>query len=429
MKPSGAHRLLERDGELLSWVALPRMVESQAAPAIVRFSPENGVTVELLDAPTGWPTQLGGRGDLVVHGATVEGGYPFSVLYADVSRVELGNRARRLHATTLGLGAHFDRDTKWTSAAYGTAHLHEWFGDTGLRITDWECDERGQTRRFAHEWTPPEAHVVELADARLTIGPVMETQAAFSAEQRVMTDTQLGVRPTEPLSIEQLERRYARPLLAFCTLAADQPDAICYESVSHADRKQRAVILRAGRVVRPRPWEPDARFLFRAEQIDDVVGVYRRWMELWREASAEIATFVDALSEGNRFSRARLLAGVAALEAYWRTRLSVDEDGAKRKGTSLLVKLKMLRAHAGIDSDLIGATNANLKILVAARNLYAHLRQTVVDLGEDEIDDMLLENCRRAAALLQACLMRDLDIDQADANDMFKEHLASWPLK
>ncbi len=428
MNPTGAHRILDRDGELLSWVTIANMGEDQAAPAIVRFLPQDGVSVKLLDAPRGWPTQLGGRGDLIVHGATVEGRHPFTILHARITRVELGDRPRALHATTLALGAHLDHETKWSSAAYGTAHLHEWLGDTGLRITDWDVDESGQTRRLAHEWTPPETHVVDLVDARLMIGPVMETQVAFSAEQRVVTDTQLGVRPAEPLTVAQLERRYARPLLAFSTLAADRPDAIIHESVSDAKRKEHAVILRAGRVERPRPWEPDARFLFRAEQIDDVARIYGRWMALWREASAEIATFVDALSEGNTFSRPRLLAGVAALEAYWRTRLSIDEHGAKRKGTGLFEKLKMLRTHAGVDPRVIGATNTNLKMLVAARNLYAHLSQVVVELPEGAIDDRLVENCRIAAALLQACLLRDLDVPPPDIAGMFKEHLASWPL-
>jgi hypothetical protein len=256
----------------------------------------------------------------------------------------------------------------------------------------------------------------------------MQTQAAFSAEQRVITNTRLGVRPVAPLTIDQYERAYARPLLAFCTFAADRPDAIIYESVSDQERNERAVILRTGRTVESREWRPDNRFLFRAEQIDDVARVYGRWMHLWDEARAEIATFVDAISEGSTYSRARLLAGVAALEAYWRTRLQFDEQGAKRKGSSLVGKLKMLRTHAAIPPMLIGATNANLNLLVAARNLYAHLDQTIVDVTDDEIDDQLMENCRRAAALLQACLLRDLDIEPTRAEGMFEEHLANWPL-
>lgn len=302
-------------------------------------------------------------------------------------------------------------------------------GETGLRITATDFDERGRLRRFAHEWTPPSAPVVGRKGVNLTFSAVMETEAAFSAEQRVTTSTHLGVRPHEPLTIDQYERAYARPLLAFTTFAADRPDAIIYESVSDKSRRELAVILRAGRTVEPREWRPDNRFLFRAEEIDDVVVTYGRWMELWEDASVEIATFVDAISEGSTFSRARLLAGAAALEAYWRTRLQINEHGRRRTGSSLVEKFKMLRTYAAIDPELIGATNANLKVLAAGRNLYSHLDQTIVKLTAEEIDDQLVENCRRASALLQACLLRDLDVEPAKAQAMFEKHLANWPLR
>lgn len=244
MKPNGAHRILVDRGEMLSWLAMDRMKDGQAAPALVRFSPEAGVTAELLDASAGWPTRLGQDGDLVVHGVTVDGGHPFTVLDARVDQIVLGRHARRLHASTLALGAHANHETTWSAASYGTAHLHEWAGDTGLRIIDWDCDERGQTRRFAHEWTPPPAHIIARDEATLTIGPVMETEAAFSAEQRIVTSTQLSVRPAEPLTVDAYERAYGRPLLAFCTFAADRPDAIIHESVSDKDRNERAVTAR-----------------------------------------------------------------------------------------------------------------------------------------------------------------------------------------
>ena len=429
MKPTGAYRILVERGELLSWLALPDMAKEQAAPAVVRFSAADGVTALLLDAPDGWPTELGGRGELILYGVAVEGGQAFTILDARVSQLAHGKIARRLRATTLVLGAHVDLTTTWSSASYGTAHLHEWMGDTGLRITARDYDERGELRRFGHEWTPPAVHVVERERATLTFGPVMETEAAFSAEQRVITSTHLGVRPMEPLTIVEYEHAYARPLLAFSTFAADRPDAIIYESVSDKARRELAVILRAGRTIEPREWRPDNRFLFRADQIDDVAVLYSRWMKLWEDASAEIATFIDAISEGSTFSRARLLAGAAALEAYWRIRLRFDEHGRRRRGASLVEKLKMLRAYAAIDPELIGATNANLKVIAAARNLYAHLDQTIVKLTADEIDDQLVENCRRASALLQACLLRDLDVEPARAQAMFEKHLANWPLR
>jgi hypothetical protein len=63
------------------------------------------------------------------------------------------DQARSMHATTLALGAHLDRTTTWSSASFGTAHLHEWTGETGLRVTDREHSEAGQLQRLAHEWT------------------------------------------------------------------------------------------------------------------------------------------------------------------------------------------------------------------------------------------------------------------------------------
>lgn len=428
MKPTGAHRILVERGELLSWLMLPGMSEEQAAPAVVRFSAGDGVTVLLLDAPKGWPTELGHRGELIIHGVTVDGGQPFTVMGARVNRLAMFDQARSMHATTLGLGARFDRTTTWSSASFGTAHLHEWAGETGLRVTDREHSEDGQLQRLVQEWTPPPAHVIESEEARLTVGPVMQTTFTHGPEQRVVTSTRLGVRPAQPMTLDELERSYARPLLAFCTFAADRPDAIVHEAVSDKERREQAIILRSGRTVEPREWRPDNRFLFRAEQIDDVSRLYGRWMKLWDEASVEIATFVDAISEGNTYNRARLLAGVAALEAYWRTRLQFDEDGNKRKGSSLVDKLKMLRAYTAIDPNLIGATNANLRLLAAARNLYAHLDQTIVNLTDEQVDDHLLDNCRRAAALLQGCLLRDLNIEPPKAQAMFEEHLSNWPL-
>jgi hypothetical protein len=81
-----------------------------------------------------------------------------------------------------------------------------------------------------------------------------------------------------------------------------------------------------------------------------------------------------------------------------------------------------------VDPGLIGATNRNLALLVAARNLYAHLDQTVLHLSDEEIDDALVEDCWRAAALMQAALLRDLGLSRDRINEMFAEHLASWPL-
>ena len=117
MNPAGAHRVLVERGELLSWLMLPGMSEEQAAPAAVRFSAEDGVTLLLLDAPQGWPIELGDRGELIVHGVTVDGGHLFTVLGSRVNRLADFDQARSMHATTLALGAHLDRTTTWKRRA------------------------------------------------------------------------------------------------------------------------------------------------------------------------------------------------------------------------------------------------------------------------------------------------------------------------
>ena len=423
MRPTGAHRLLEQDGEITGFFALAGMTPEQAAPGVLRYSPADGSVLRLLECPPGWPTSLGHRGDLVVHGTTSDGGHRLTLLDARVSSIDLGDRVTGLRAAILALGAHCDRDSTWSSAIYSTAHLHEWLGDTGLKLES-DPDDRGQTGRLAYEWTPPPAHVVELGDARITIGPAMEYDAGRIADWRIRTGTQLAARPAAPTTLAALQRRFGRPLLAFTTLAADRPDAIIWEAVSDADRRECAVILRMGRSVTAREWRPDGRFLFRAEQIDDVARTYERWIKLWDDAAPEIATFLDAVSEGNSYGRARLLASVVALEGYWRTR----RPPTVQKRPNLFDKLKALRDYSASDPSQIAATDANLKLLVAARNLYAHLDQRWVSLSDEEIDDELLPNCRRATALMQACLLRDLGVTPGRISAMFAEHHASWPL-
>jgi hypothetical protein len=279
MRSTGAQRILEEKDEITGHFVLRDMDPELAAAGVLRYTPTDGTTLRLIDAPTGWPTSLGHRGDLVVHGTSSEGGHPLTLLDARVSSIALGDRVTALRATTLALGAHFDRETTWSRATYTTAHLHEWLGDSGLRH-DTAFDDRGQTQRLTYEWEPPPSYVVELDDARVTIGPAMDSQYGRIADWCVRTGTQLAARPSVPTTLAVLERRFARPLLAFSVLAADRPDAITMEAVSDADRRERAVVLRMGRSATAREWRPDGRFLFRAEQIKDVSDIYRRWLAL-----------------------------------------------------------------------------------------------------------------------------------------------------
>jgi hypothetical protein len=119
MRPTGAHRLLEQDGEITGFFALAGMTPEQAAPGVLRYSPADGSVLRLLECPPGWPTSLGHRGDLVVHGTTSDGGHRLTLLDARVSSIDLGDRVTGLRAATLALGAHCDRDTTGRGVTIG----------------------------------------------------------------------------------------------------------------------------------------------------------------------------------------------------------------------------------------------------------------------------------------------------------------------
>jgi hypothetical protein len=95
MRSTGAQRILEEKGEITGHFVLRDMDPELAAPGVLRYTPSDGTTLRLIDAPAGWPTSLGHRGDLVVHGTTSEGGQPLTLLDARVSSIALGDRSRR----------------------------------------------------------------------------------------------------------------------------------------------------------------------------------------------------------------------------------------------------------------------------------------------------------------------------------------------
>lgn len=422
MRSTGAHRILEEKGEITGHFVLREMDPELAAPGVLRYTPADGTTLRLIDAPTGWPTSLGHRGDLVVHGTTSEGGHPLTLLDARVSSIALGNRVTALRATTLALGAHFDRETTWSCATYTTAHLHEWLGDSGLR----------------QDTTPP--HTKDYgALASLGIADRFRRDRVRPVRSE---DREPQERSCEPALEDGKGRRDRR---ARCKLGsrahAPVSDASAPAVHRRSDRDARIIKLDdirgrwfpfvrqvlglAAIFARPHasgdPMAASCSAPSRSKTCPRSTGAGSRCGVKQRGRSRR---FVDAITEGNTYSRARLLASVVALEGYWRTR-KPPTAGNKPK---LLDKLIALRGHSGVVEQQIGATDDNLKLLVAARNLYAHLDQHHVSLSDEEIDDELLPNCRRATALMQACLLRDLGLTPNAISEMFAEHHAAWPL-
>lgn len=111
---------------------------------------------------------------------------------------------------------------------------------------------------------------------------------------------------------------------------------------------------------------------------------------------------------------------VTALEGYCKAKTG-------KKGQSFLKTFERLRRHAELDPELIGCRDDQLELLWHARNYYTHLGPQG-GYSAAQLEEGLVDCCRIATALMQACLLRDLGFSPADATAVFEKHYKAWPL-
>jgi len=417
MRKHGTERLLEERGEVFGRFAVADDQDTEGDLGVLRWSQEEGASLEIVN-PTGpWPAGVG-LPWITVHGVTTAGG-ALTLPHAWIKRRAFGRGELALHSSRLILDEHTSADHRWSRMLIRTAHLHEWLPETGLR---WKRQfaRDGQTKKLSVEWSPPEALTVPVSRGWVRFGPAMDSSGPQSPVASISTSMSVSLNPNRPQRLAELERLFAHPILALMTVAADRPDVLTSEIVRNPEADERAIVLHAGPTVESREWRPDHRFLFRAEDLDDVSASLRRWFRLWRKVAPAIEMLVDSINQGTLFSPARLLAVVAAAEAYHRGQLG--------GGGSLEAKLKALRAYGGVDMDISGCTNANLRLVVASRNWYSHLDPRIPGFSRGDIEDSQMESTRRTAALLQACLLRNLGVRKSERQRLFEDHYRAWPL-
>jgi hypothetical protein len=146
-----------------------------------------------------------------------------------------------------------------------------------------------------------------------------------------------------------------------------------------------------------------------------------RWFAIWAATEPALGTFAEAINAGDTYSPSRFLQVVTALESYgrrWR----------KDKGT-LLELLGGLRAYAGLPARSTGCTQRNLKLIVASRNFHAHLLdQPNYGFSRELVQRTTFESTRRATALMQACILRELGFSARATRKMLAEHYRNWPV-
>lgn len=388
---------------------------AEGDPGLIRWSREDGCRIKVLEPVAGWPRDVSGP-PLVLHGIT-EGGDELTALDAWVTKLSLTGGPLHLRAATLVLGQATTPDAQWDRLVMATAHLHEWLPETGIDIKDPEFGEYG-VERWTVEWTPIPNRVVKLSEGTLEFSLRMETEASLSPEASIRTALDAVFVPSTAMTLESLNSSFARPLLALMIFAADRADTTTSERVVR--NRERGVVLRAGPHIEPREWQPDERFLFRAPDLDDLEARVRAWFDLYERTEPAIAAFCESVSAGRTFSPGRLVQVVTALESHHRALFGGDKKLENR--------LKELRDSAGVPDTATGCTTSNLRLLAVSRNWYAHLGTLPKGVSRKDVDENLLVSTRRATALMQASLLREIGVSAPDAERLLREHYRSWPI-
>jgi hypothetical protein len=272
---------------------------------------------------------------------------------------------------------------------------------------------------FRLDWSPPQKWTVDLDDARLTLSPCMATEFDHSPGHSLRTDYEVMVEVPEPATLENLHRHFAQPLLCLTVLAADLPDALTLERVSTGEPRCAARVFRQGPRVAPREWNLAQPFLFYASDLPDLPRAIKCWFDLFGRVPEALGNFAASINEGNVYSPDRLLKVAAAAEAYHRE--------VHHKRGRLEQRLEQLRDFAGL-SEEGPFCKRNLSLIAAGRNYHGHSGTSSYSFSVEEIIESGFSSIRRATALMQGCLMRELGFDSTEIQERFNEHYANWPI-
>ncbi len=372
---------------------------------------EDGARVDLIGDTSGWPTGFAPN-DLTLHGRISEND-DLTLLGARVQRVSASWRLEAMTSSVLALGAHVSRDTYWQRGIYGTTNLSEWVRDSGLMP---EYDPNDRDAPTGMLWQAPTRHEFEVprADAALA-GYNHQAPIGYVRDWSIETGTQLVINSRRRQTLDQMYERYALPLLSFTAFVADRPDSLIREILLDPERNERIEVWRIGPRLEPQSWRPDKQYLFHSDEVPRQVSTtLRKWWAMYSQLSPALDLYGEYVNGGNLYTPARFLTLYTAMEGYC-SRRRVKKD------------FKQMRTYAGVSDDTHGCDKKGLALLGKSRKYYAHLNELSTDeIGE--IQEQTLGTTRRAAALMQACLIRELGFGPRQTERHLDEHYFNWPI-
>lgn len=380
------------------------------AAATLEWSFESGATVRLVEPTDQWQLPFN-SGHHVVH-LSVNEGEEYTMLDARVNGLSADDRISRLGAYTLALGAHTDKIERWPTAKYSTANLTEWFGESGIQVSYPNTD----AAFIQLNYKAPERRVLTVGAGKLTFGAEIDTPGViYAADWSISTRQTMQVIPNDPSTIEELSQRFAHPLRALTTFVSDRPDSLTIEHLINADLQREALLWRVAPRTEVRPWRAISDYLFRVSDIDDFTKLIQAWWALYEEVDPALGYFAQHINDASTYSPERLVVLVAALEAYGDLHHNTADP-------------KALRNQTGVGSAVTGCTNSALDLLGFCRGYFAHPSKPSQKRHSREADDGIFPSIRRASALMQSCVLRDLGFDAERTHELLRLHYRAWPI-
>jgi hypothetical protein len=401
-----------REGQTTAGVFWPAGQPGKAREGFLRWTSESGALLELISEVSDWPGDLRG-GTVAIHGELRDLG-EITLLWAWPKTWTAEQRAYRFSSAGLALGSHTDSERRWPMVIYSTAYLSEWRRDTGLSFSH-SGSPSGKDRLDVVEVRPAATDVVQLPTALLRFGGTANWSVSYAPVWSVLTRQDMVVQPNRPRTIGQFRRDFGEPLAALTAFMAASRDGFIREVLRDPGSGERVEIWHTDQPEQPREWLTKTRLLFHADELPDFERAIRRWWKTMQLTWPAISVFSAQYHDENVYSPARLITVHAALEAYAR-------------GRHRHTDFKRLRSYARVESSVTGCSNVALDLLGACRGYFAHLNPPTKKYTVDQIEAAILPSIRRASALMQACLLRELGFSKAEATELLQAHYGTWPL-
>jgi hypothetical protein len=348
---------------------------------------------------------------LTIHGLLGESDL-ITLIGGIVRTTVLDDRVKRIGAYTLALGDHIEPTATWEKAIYKSVNLPEWRGITGLDHS--LPDKPDGSYGYRIDWERPPTQEVSVKGAQLKFVTNVEQEVGLMPDYSLRSQQRVVVEARRPLRIEAFSHRYAMPLIALTAFAADRPDTVVEELYIHRKRDQRIEVWRAGASMVPPEWRHNALLFHAADLPDFRLGIVR-WWRLYEKVRPALGIFGDYLNDGTSFSRPRLITLHTAICGYTDARHHHRDP-------------RKLRTYAEVSNEVTRCSNETLGLFGAARDYFAHLGSPGQKYSVTEIEDRTVQVTRRAAALMQASLLRELGFSKTRTTELLERHYRNWPL-